>query len=73
MLKKQKLLSIEWNVGKTGVFTPKVHIVLQKLTGTTVSCFTGFNANYLMEKGIGEGATNFSYKSWRRYSSNHRC
>ncbi len=22
----------------------------------TVSCFTGFNANYLMEKGIGEGA-----------------
>ncbi len=55
-VKEAKVTFIEWNVGKTGVFTPKVHIVPTEINGTTVSCFTGFNANYLMEKGIGEGA-----------------
>lgn len=55
-VKEAHVTFVEWNVGKTGVFAPKVHIHPTEINGTTVSCFTGFNANYLMEKGIGEGA-----------------
>lgn len=54
--KEAQVTFVEWNVGKTGVFAPKVHIHPTDINGTTVSCFTGFNANYLMEKGIGKGA-----------------
>jgi NAD-dependent DNA ligase len=55
-VKEAQVTFVEWNVGKTGVFAPKVHIHPTEINGTTVSCFTGFNANYLMEKGIGKGA-----------------
>ncbi len=54
---------------KDRVFTPKVHIVPTEINGTTVSCFTGFNANYLMEKGIGEGAIILVTRAGERYSS----
>ncbi len=49
-VKEAKVTFIEWNVGKTGVFTPKVHIVPTEINGTQfLRLYRVLIANYLME------------------------
>lgn len=47
---------VEWNVSKHGLFKPKVHIEPIQLSGVTVSKASGFNAKFIVEKGVGPGA-----------------
>ncbi len=50
--KKTKLLSIDIQVGRTGVLTPIANLSPVRLAGTTVSRATLHNSNYIEEKDI---------------------
>lgn len=47
---------IEWNISKNGLCKPVVLIKPVKIDGTTVSRVTGYNAQWLLDNGIGAGA-----------------
>lgn len=47
---------IEWNVTKNGLVKPVVLIEPVEIGGSTVSRVTGYNAQWLLDNGIGEGA-----------------
>ena len=47
---------LEWNVGKTGELAPVVLLNPVKLAGTTVKRASGYNAGFIMNRGIGPGA-----------------
>ena len=53
--KKTKLISIEIQVGRTGVLTPIANLAPVKLAGSTVSRATLHNANFIKEKDIRVG------------------
>ena len=53
--KRQKLLDIEVNVGRTGVLTPTGVFAPVQLAGTTVSRATLHNQDFIDEKKIGVG------------------
>ena len=55
--KRTKLLSIDIQVGRTGVLTPAANLVPVRLAGTTVSRATLHNANFIAEKDIRIGDT----------------
>lgn len=55
--KETKLLSIEINVGRTGVLTPYAVLEPVRLAGTTVSKATLHNEDFIKEKGIMVGDT----------------
>ncbi len=55
--KETKLLSIEIQVGRTGVLTPIADLVPVKLAGTTVSRATLHNQNYITDRDIRIGDT----------------
>lgn len=57
--KEAEVVSINWRIGKTGIYTPRIQIVPTEIDGVTISYLTGFNARYLLEKEIGEGAIIF--------------
>lgn len=48
---------IEWNVSKNGLVKPVVLVEPREIDGTTVSRVTGYNAQWLLDNGIGEGAS----------------
>ena len=48
---------IEWNVSKNGLLKPVVLVKPTEIDGTTVSRVTGYNAQWLLDNGIGEGAS----------------
>ena len=48
---------IEWNVSKNGLLKPVVLVTPTDIDGTTVSRVTGYNAQWLLDNGIGEGAS----------------
>ncbi len=48
---------IEWNVSKNGLVKPVVLVESKEIDGTTVSRVTGYNAQWLLDNGIGEGAS----------------
>ncbi|GHV50425.1 DNA ligase [Spirochaetia bacterium] len=50
------VLKVEWNMSKSGVLIPKVKTKEVYLGGTKITSFSGFNAKYIKENGIGEGA-----------------
>ena len=50
--KKTKLLSIDIQVGRTGVLTPIANLAPVKLAGTTVSRATLHNINFILERDI---------------------
>jgi len=50
------VIGIEWNLGKTGEFTPVVKLKPVQLAGTTVKRASGYNAGYIVNNKIGEGA-----------------
>ena len=55
--KKTKLLSIDIQVGRTGVLTPTANLETIRLAGTTVSRATLHNANFIEERDIRIGDT----------------
>ncbi len=55
--KKTKLLSIDIQVGRTGVLTPAANLEPVRLAGTTVSRATLHNINYISERDIRIGDT----------------
>ena len=55
--KKTKLLSIDIQVGRTGVLTPTANLEPVRLAGTTVSRATLHNANFIEERDIRIGDT----------------
>lgn len=48
---------IEWNISKNGLCKPVVLVKAVEIDGTTVSRATGYNAQWLIENGAGEGAS----------------
>jgi len=48
---------LEWNVSKNGLVKPVVLVEPREIDGTTVSRVTGYNAQWLLDNGIGEGAS----------------
>lgn len=46
---------VEWRPSKHGYLKPRVHLEPVELVGVTVSHATGFNAKFILEKGIGPG------------------
>lgn len=55
--KKTKLLSIDIQVGRTGVLTPAANLAPVRLAGTTVSRATLHNLNFIKERDIRIGDT----------------
>ena len=55
--KRTKLLSVDIQVGRTGVLTPTANLAPVRLAGTTVSRATLHNSNYIAEKDIRIGDT----------------
>lgn len=55
--KRTKLLSIDIQVGRTGVLTPTANLAPVRLAGTTVSRATLHNINYITERDIRVGDT----------------
>ena len=55
--KRTKLLSIDIQVGRTGVLTPTANLAPVKLAGTTVSRATLHNINFISERDIRIGDT----------------
>ncbi len=55
--KKTKLLSIDIQVGRTGVLTPAANLAPVRLAGTTVSRATLHNSNFISERDIRIGDT----------------
>ena len=55
--KRTKLLSVDIQVGRTGVLTPTANLAPVRLAGTTVSRATLHNANYISAKDIRIGDT----------------
>ena len=55
--KKTKLLSIDIQVGRTGVLTPTANLAPVRLAGTTVSRATLHNLNFIKERDIRIGDT----------------
>ena len=55
--KETKLLSVDIQVGRTGVLTPTANLAPVRLAGTTVSRATLHNANFISERDIRIGDT----------------
>ena len=47
---------VEWNVSKWGVLKPRIRVRPIETGGVTITYATGFNAKYIVENSIGEGA-----------------
>jgi NAD-dependent DNA ligase len=50
------VLDVEWNVSKRGLIKPRVSIEPVSLGGVVISYATGFNAKYITDNKIGNGA-----------------
>lgn len=61
--KKTKLISIEVNVGRTGVITPYAVLEPVNLAGSTVSRATLHNIDYIREKDVRAGDCVFVHKA----------
>jgi DNA ligase (NAD+) len=48
-----RVIGIEWNIGKTGEFTPVVLLTPVELAGTIVKRASGYNAGYVVNNRIG--------------------
>lgn len=61
--KEAEILSVDWQVGRTGVITPTANLSSIQLAGTTVSRATLHNVDYIAEKDIRIGDTVVVYKA----------
>lgn len=57
------VIGIEWNLGKTGEFTPVVLLKPVQLAGTTVKRASGYNAGYIIKNRIQPGTIVSLHKS----------
>jgi len=55
-LVEAKVLGVEWEPSKNGLIKPTVNIEPVELVGVTINFATGFNAKFIIENDIGEGA-----------------
>ena len=53
--KQTKVLEIEWNVSKHGVYKPRIKIQPININGANIEWVTGFNAKYIKDNDIGKG------------------
>jgi NAD-dependent DNA ligase len=51
-----EVVDVTWNVSKWGQLKPRIKIKPVKLGGVTITYTTGFNAKYIYDNKIGEGA-----------------
>lgn len=51
-----RVTGVEWKVSKDGYIKPTVLIEPTDLVGVTIGRLTGFNARFIVDSGIGEGA-----------------
>lgn len=51
-----KVVTVHWKVSKDGYIKPRVEIEPVDLVGVTVTFATGFNAKFIVDNNIGEGA-----------------
>lgn len=52
--KQSKVLEIEWNVSKHGVYKPRIKIEPININGANIEWVTGFNAKYVKDNNIGK-------------------
>ncbi len=50
------IVAVEWNKSRQGYLVPRVAIDPVEISGVTISWVTGHNAQWAMERGLGEGA-----------------
>lgn len=50
------IVAVEWNKSRHGYFVPRVAIDPVEISGVTISWVTGHNAQWSIERGLGEGA-----------------
>jgi NAD-dependent DNA ligase len=50
------IVAVEWNKSRQGYFVPRVAIDPVEISGVTISWVTGHNAQWSIERGLGEGA-----------------
>jgi len=50
------VIDVKWNVSKWGLLKPRVRVCPVNLGGVSISYATGFNAKYIYDNKIGEGA-----------------
>ena len=62
-VKETVVTGIEWNLSKTKNLVPTVLVEPVELSGATVTRTTGYNANYILDSGIGVGAKVRMYRS----------
>jgi DNA ligase (NAD+) len=53
---KTKVVKVHWKPSKDGYLKPRIEIEPVNLVGTTVTYATAFNAKYIVDNNIGEGA-----------------
>ncbi len=61
--KETTVTGIEWNLSRTKYLVPTVLVEPVELSGATVSRTAGYNANYILDSGIGVGAKVRMYRS----------
>ena len=52
--KQTKVIEIEWNISKHGVYKPRIKIQPININGVTIEWVTGFNAKYINDNNIGK-------------------
>lgn len=56
-IKQATVLSVEWNIGKAGIFHPRVIVDPPvNIYNSSIKYFSGFNANFIFKNKIGPGA-----------------
>lgn len=51
-----KVIEVEWNASKDGYLVPRIHYEKVKLSQAVLEYATGFNAKFIVDNKIGEGA-----------------
>ena len=62
-VKETTVTGIEWNLSKTKYLVPTILVEPIELSGAIVTRTTGYNANYILDSGIGSGAKVRMYRS----------
>ena len=62
-VKETTVTGIEWNLSKTKYLVPTVLVEPVELSGAIVTRTAGYNANYILDSGIGAGAKVRMYRS----------
>jgi len=50
------VICVQWNTSKHGLLKPRVQVEPVSLSGVTIEYASGFNAKFIVDKGVGKGA-----------------